>query len=100
MEDIFVKLIRYHQSNDYHPRDKLEEESPDDGTEQLRHPVEDAGENSDVAAERQPKRHRWVHVPAGDVRAYRHRHEQREPVSHRHRHQPRRIQRRVGRQLT
>lgn len=72
----------------YHAGAELDEEGADDGTEELGDPVEDAGEDGDLAAEGKAEGDGRVHVAAGDVGADGDRDEQPEPVAYRHGNQP------------
>jgi hypothetical protein len=80
-------------------RREAEQEARHGGPQQLRHPVQEPPEQGDVAAHEGAEGHGRVHVPAGDVRAHRHRHEQRERVRHRRRDQARRGRRAAAGQL-
>ena len=83
----------------YHAGAELDEDGADDGAEELGDPVEDAGEDGDLAAEGEAEGDGRVDVAAGDVGADGHRHEQPEPVAHRHGDQPGRVKRRAACQL-
>lgn len=77
----------------------LEEEAGDDGAQKLGHPVDDGLEEADIAADEGAECHRRVHVPARDVGAHGHRHEQGQRVRQRRRDQPRRRRRSAVSQL-
>uniref|UniRef100_A0A453J0A4 Uncharacterized protein n=1 Tax=Aegilops tauschii subsp. strangulata TaxID=200361 RepID=A0A453J0A4_AEGTS len=78
---------------------EAEEEAGGGGAQELGDPVEQAAEEGDVAAHEGAEGHGRVHVPAGDVGAHGHRHEQREGVRYRRRDQAGRGRRAVGAQL-
>ena len=61
--------------------------------EQLGHPVEDAGEDGDVAADSEAERDGWVQVAAGDVGGHGDTDEERERMGDRDRHKAGRVQR-------
>ena len=78
---------------------RSDEDGADDGAEELGNPVEDAGEDGDLAAEGEAEGDGGVDVAAGDVGADGDRDEEPEPVANRHRNQPGRIKRRAAAQL-
>jgi len=80
-------------------RGEAEQEARHRGAQQLRHPVQEAAEQGDVAAHERAEGHGRVHVTAGDVGAHGHRHEQREGVRHSRRDQARGGRRAAARQL-
>lgn len=71
---------------------EFEEEAGDGGAEQLGDPVEDPGEDGDVAADGQAEGHGGVEVPAGDVGGNRNTNKEGEGVGDRHRHEASRVQ--------
>jgi len=83
----------------YHTGRVLNEDGTDDGTEELGDPVEDAGEDGDLAAEGEAEGNGGVDVAARDVGADGNRDEQSEPMAHRHGDQPGGVKRRATRQL-
>lgn len=83
----------------YHAGGVLDEDSADDGTEELSDPVEDACEDGDLAAEGEAEGDSGVDVAAGDVGADGDRDEQPERVAHRHGDQTGWVKSRTGAQL-
>jgi hypothetical protein len=82
-----------------HAGAELDEDGADGGAQELGHPVEDAGEDGDLAADGEAEGDGGVHVAAGDVGADGHRDEERERVAHCHGDQAGRIERRAAGQL-
>ena len=79
-------------STDLPVGDELEEEAGGGGAEQLGDPVEDPGEDGDVAADGKAEGHCRVEVPAGDVGGDRDADEEREGVGDRDGHEASRVQ--------
>jgi hypothetical protein len=82
-----------------HAGAELDEDGADGGAQELGHPVEDAGEDGDLAADGEAEGDGGVHVAAVDVGADGHRDEERERVAHCHGDQAGRIERRAAGQL-
>jgi hypothetical protein len=72
-------------------RDELQEQARDGRAEQLGDPVEDAGEDGDVAADSEPEGDGGVQVAAGDVGGHGDTDEERERMGDRDRHKPSRV---------
>jgi len=94
--ELLVHLVNL---TSYHAGGELDEDGADDGTEELGDPVEDAGEDGDLAAEGEAEGDGGVDVAAGDVGADGDRDEEPEPVAHRHGDQTRRVKRCAAGQL-
>lgn len=108
---IKLKLISYYKVQHFHKKQKYtcltyqaagnnsEEVASDNGAQELSNPVEEAGEDGDLAAESQSKGDCRVNVTAGDVGSDGNRHEECKSMANRNRYQPRWVKSRIRRQL-
>jgi hypothetical protein len=75
--------------------DKLEEQAGNRGTKALSDPVEDSGENGDVAANGQTEGDGWVEVATGDVSSHRDSNEECKCMGYGHGNEPSGVQGRI-----
>jgi len=88
--ELLVHLVNL---TSYHAGGELDEDGADDGAEELGDPVEDAGEDGDLAAEGEAEGDGGVQVPAGDIGGHGDTDEQRERMGDGDGHQAGRVER-------